>query len=526
MIQGDPVAAHAASCPDKQAVVTIDRTGERVTTLAALDVRANRLANLLAAWGVGEGERVAVMLPNGAEWFEANLAAARLRARLVPVNWHLTQGEIRWMLADADARVLVSHRAFAATAGDALDAAPRCAALWVEDGYEEAIAGAPPDPPASAGAPAPGLVLYTSGTTGRPKGVVHEQTTTTRTRSDHVALWGFTVDDVHLLAGPAYHGAPWSFAVTHLALGATVVALTRWDAARFVDAVDRHRATNTFVVPTHFARLLELADASPRRPAMRDRLSSLRLVLHGAAACPVALKQRILDVLGDVDVCELYGFSEAGRVTRINSEEWRAHPGSCGRPIDGVQVLILDDQGEEVPVGETGTIWVVPAGGPFHYRGNDEATAAVTRTTRLGLAVTGGDLGRLDADGYLYVTDRSVDLVVRGGVNVYPREVEDALLEHPAIADCAVLGIPDDVYGERILALVETTGGGRVDAHGLDAHCRAHLASFKCPEHYRFVAALPRDPNGKVRKGQLREWLRSGGTRPGGGGFDLAEPHS
>ena len=183
-------------------------------------------------------------------------------------------------------------------------------------------------------------------------------------------------------------------------------------------------------------------------------------------------------------------------------------------------------QGREIPAGETGTIWVVPAGGRFHYRGNDEATAAVTRETRLGTAVTGGDVGRLDADGYLYVTDRSVDLVVRGGVNVYPREVEDALLEHPAVVDCAVLGIPDEVYGERIVALVETIAGHDIDALRLDAHCRAQLASFKCPEQYRFVAALPRDPNGKVRKGQLREWLRSDAGQAHRGGFDLAEPHS
>ena len=394
--------------------------------------------------------------------------------------------------------MLISHRAFAASAGDALDAAPRCAALWVDDGYDEALAGAPSDPLASAGSPAPGLVLYTSGTTGRPKGVVHEQTTTTRTRADHVALWGFTVDDVHLLAGPAYHGAPWSFAVTHLALGATVVALTRWDAATFVDAVDRHGATNTFVVPTHFARLLELADTPQTAAAMADRLSSLRLVLHGAAACPVAVKQRILDMLRDVEVCEFYGFSEAGRVTRIDPEEWRAHPGSCGRPIDGVGVLILDDQGREIPAwrdrDDLGRAdrRAVPL--PGERRGDRGRHPGDT----LGTAVTGGDVGRLDADGYLYVTDRSVDLVVRGGVNVYPREVEDALLEHPAVVDCAVLGIPDDVYGERIVALVETIAGHDVDAHRLDAHCRAQPRVVQVP---RAVPVRRRAPPRPQRQG-------------------------
>ena len=508
---------------EKPAVITLAPDGERVTTFAELDDDANRLANVLQARGVGTGDRVAVMLPNGAEWFATNLAAARLAAQLVPVNWHLTESEVGWILADADPRVLVSHRDLEPVATAALAAVPGCSALWVGDGDRDVLAAAPPGPPPGAhDAPAPGLVLYTSGTTGRPKGVVHEQTTTTRSRSDHVSLWGFTSEDVHLLAGPAYHGAPWSFAVTHLALGATVVAMTRWDAARFVDAVERHRVTNTFVVPTHLARLLELADRRGGTAALAPRLASLRLVLHGAASCPVALKQRVLELLGDV-VWEFYGFSEGGRVTRIGPAEWRAHPGSCGRPLDGVHVLVLDELGNEVPRGDTGTIWVVPSGGHFHYRGDADATATVTRSTRLGLAVTGGDLGHVDAEGYLYVTDRSVDLVVRGGVNVYPREVEDALLEHPGVADCAVLGVPDDVYGERLVAIVEPAPapGALVDAETLTAHCVARLARFKWPEEYRFVEALPRDPNGKVRKGRLREAVRADAAP-----VDRPRPHS
>ncbi|HEY8217019.1 MAG TPA: AMP-binding protein [Acidimicrobiia bacterium] len=498
---------------EKPAVVTLAPDGDRVTTFDELEADANRLAHVLSAHGVRAGERVAVMLPNGAEWFEANLAAARLRAQLVPVNWHLTEHEVGWILSDADPRVLVTHRVLAAVATDALRDAPACSVVWVDD--HEALAAAPSASFADTTAPAPGLVLYTSGTTGRPKGVVHEQTTTTRSRSDHVSLWGFTGDDVHLLAGPAYHGAPWSFAVTHLALGATVVAMTRWDAARFVEAVARYGVTNTFVVPTHLIRLLELRDGPERAARLAEQLASLRLVLHGAASCPVQVKQEVLDLLGDI-VWEFYGFSEAGRVTRIGPAEWRAHPGSCGRPLDGVEVLILDDEGRELPPGETGSIWVVPSGGVFRYRDNDAATAEVTRSTRFGRAVTGGDIGRLDAEGYLFVTDRSVDLVVRGGVNVYPREVEDVILEHPGVADCAVLGVADDVYGERLLAIVEPTpdATGTIEAATLAAHCGARLARFKCPEEFRFVSTLPRDPNGKVRKGQLREDVRRDSVDP------------
>ena len=238
-------------------------------------------------------------------------------------------------------------------------------------------------------------------------------------------------------------------------------------------------------------------------------LSSLRLVLHGAAACPIPLKERILDALGAGEVWEFYGFSEAGRVSRIGPDEWRAHPGSAGRPFDGVDVVILDDDGHELPPDETGWIHVVPqAGERFHYRNNPDATAAVTVATRFGDAITGGDLGRLDADGYLYVTDRSAELVVRGGVNVYPRETEDALHEHPAVVDCAAFGVPDDVYGEQLVALVEVAPGSPVTAGDLAAHVRARLAAYKCPEEIRLVVELPRDPNGKVRKGLLREQAR------------------
>jgi long-chain acyl-CoA synthetase len=488
---------------DKAALIA--PSGSR--TFAGLEDRAARLTRVLRDRGAGPAERVALMLANSCEWFETNVAVARLGAQLVPVNWHLRRDEVAWILADSDARVLVTDVELAPDVDATVAALPRCSVLRVGADYDAEIARAAPVEPdgGTRAAVAPAVVLYTSGTTGRPKGVVHEQSTTARSRQTHVDLWGFTGDDVHLLVGPAYHGAPWSYAVTHLALGATVVVMARWDAREFLRLVERHRVTNTFVVPTHFARLLEIPEAE--RTAF-DR-SSLRLVLHGAAACPVAVKARALDFLAPAEVWEFYGFSEAGRVSRIGPDEWRAHPGSAGRPFDGVHVVILDDAGNEVPTGETGWIHVVPAHGDrFHYRNNPGATAAVTAATRFGPAVTGGDLGHLDADGYLSVTDRSAELVVRGGVNVYPREAEDALHAHPAVVDCAVFGVPDAVYGERLLALVEVAPGSDLDAPSLDAHVRERLAAYKCPEEIRIVATLPRDPNGKVRKAELRDVAR------------------
>jgi long-chain acyl-CoA synthetase len=322
-------------------------------------------------------------------------------------------------------------------------------------------------------------------------------------------LWGYNADDVHLLVGPAYHGAPWSMAFTHLTLGATVVVLPRWNAAAFLDLVGRYRVTNTFVVPTHFSRLLELSDDVL---AARD-FSSLRLVLHSAAACPIAVKRRAIDLFAPAPVWEFYGFSEGGRLTRIGPDEWVEHPGSVGRAIDGVFVAILDDNGIELPAGEIGWIYAVPAHGDrFVYRNNPEATAAVTARTSGGDAVTGGDIGYLDDDGYLYITDRSAELVVRGGVNIYPSESEHALHEHPAVVDCAAFGVPDAVHGERLVALVEITDGSGVTPEALLAHCRARIADYKCPEEVRIIDALPRDPNGKVRKADLRRDARDEGN--------------
>ncbi len=330
---GDPLAGHAASRPDHPAIITAGA----VCTYRMLDRRADRLASLMTARGVEPGDRVAVMVPNGAPWFEANVAAARLGAQLVPLNWHLLGEEITWILTDSGARLLVADGGLRKPAHEALARVASCTALFVDDGFEADLDRVDSAPPVTSGAVTPALVLYTSGTTGRPKGVVHEQTTTARSRESHVDLWGFTADDVHALVAPAYHGAPWSYAMTHLVLGATVVAMPRWDAREYLALVARHRVTNTFMVPTHFARLLELPD---EERADHD-LSSLRLLLHGGAACAPALKVRMLDAFPDVEIWEFYGFSEAGRVTRIGPDDWRGHPGSVGRPLPGVHVEIV-----------------------------------------------------------------------------------------------------------------------------------------------------------------------------------------
>ena len=313
-------------------------------------------------------------------------------------------------------------------------------------------------------------------------------------------LWSWTDADVYLLSGPAYHAGPGGFAMTALAVGATTVILPEWDAVEWLRLASQHRVTISFMVPAHFIRLLELPEA-----AWRDAdLSALRIIVHGGAPCPVSVKARILDALAPGEVWELYGASEGG-ATRISPDEWRARPGSVGLPWPGTEVRILDPTGQPLPTGETGLVYIAPAGGArFHYHDDEAKTADAWRDD----AFTVGDVGHVDADGYLYLTDRASDMVIRGGVNVYPREIEDVLFGHPAVVDCAVFGVPDERLGERLAAVVEVREP--VEPEVLRDFCREHLADYKVPATVEIVDELPRHPNGKVLKRLLREQAWAG----------------
>jgi long-chain acyl-CoA synthetase len=314
-----------------------------------------------------------------------------------------------------------------------------------------------------------------------------------------VALWGFTRDDVHCLAGPAYHAGPGGYASTTFFAGGRLVVLPEWDARAFLTAVQQERVTTTFLTPAHMIRILEVPEAER---ASYD-LSSLRLVIHGGAPCPIDVKRRLLAALPACDVSELYGASEGG-ATRITREEWEKKPGSVGTPWPGVEIRILDQEtGERLPAGQDGVIYIAPAtGSRFVYHGDEEKTANAWKDG----AFTVGDIGHLDDESYLYLTDRVSDMVLWGGVNIYPREVEDVLHTHPAVVDCAVFGVPDERNGETLAAVVEAREP--VSQDELRAWIRACLADFKVPQTVDLVDALPRDPNGKVRKKVLREqWV-------------------
>ncbi len=486
--------AHARLRPDQIAL----RLGDDSRTYAELDDRARRVSHALHAVGVRRGDRVAIMVPNSIEFFEAAHGAGRLGAVAVPVNMHFKADEAGWIVADSGAKAVV----VAAPLQPALDGVPDVARLVVGDGYEEALASAPGgevDPVDVIGDGWPTSMAYTSGTTGRPKGVAIGEDDFRR-RADGVAAggqrWGLGPDDVHLAVGPLYHSGPAYWAQMHLALGATVVVMARWDAEEALALIERHRVTSTHMVPANFQRILALPAAT------RDRydLSSLKLILHAAAPCPVPLKRAFMDFVGPEKVWEYYGASEGGG-TVISPQEWLEHPGSVGKPFPGNEFAILDDEGNVLPAGEVGTVWVNPAASSFEYH-NDAAKTAASHRERF---FTVGDAGYLDEDGYLYLTDRKSDMVITGGVNVYPREIEECLLGHDEIVDCAVLGIPDDEWGEVIYALVQPTAGSTLDEDGVIAYVRDHMADYKRPRIVELVAELPRDPNGKVRKPKLRE---------------------
>jgi long-chain acyl-CoA synthetase len=493
------MAQHARSTPDKAALVV----GEESRTYGELAARSARLAAAMHDRGVphdGTGA-VAAMLPNGCEFFETAGAACRAEARFLPINWHLKTDELSWILEDSGAQVLVAHHTLRAYVDAALARATSCRALIVGEDYEDAIAGA--DPVANDGFLSPAFIFYTSGTTGRPKGVVHGGITPDAMATAQrglAALWGYRDDDVHLLAGPAYHAGPGGYSFTTLFTGGTLVIMPTWEARDALATIERHRVTTTFLTPAHFIRILEVPEAE----RARYDLSSLRHIIHGGAPCPPTVKRRIIEALPDAEVWELYGASEGG-ATRVSPTDWLAHPGTVGLPWPGVEILVLDPDGRPVPAGNDGVIYIKPPGGgaTFHYHRDEAKTASAWRDN----AFTVGDIGRLDDGGFLYITDRVSDMVIRDGVNVYPREIEDVLHLHPAVVDCAVFGVTDERRGEILAAVIETRAP--VSQDDLAGHVRANLADFKCPERFTFVDAVPRDPNGKVLKRLLRESARN-----------------
>jgi long-chain acyl-CoA synthetase len=510
MIYG--VAANAAAAPERTALVC----GTRRLTYGELDRWVNRVAGVLAARGLGPGGRVALLLPNVPEFLAVTHAAAKLGALAVPINWRWRRGEIAYVLEDAAPDVFVLDEAFveegaAARAAAGRPAPEHCLVVGASSdlpSFEDAVENAPDAPSPSTTPGGFNILVYTSGTTGRPKGVMHptfDPKLGFESQKRLVELWGFGPTDVHLVAGPMYHTMPNAYAAQHLFVGATVVIMPRFDAGECLRLIASERITTSSMVPAHFIRILEL----PPDVRARHDLSSVRKILHAAAPCPRDVKRRIMDVFPRGSVWEFYGATE-GPGTIISPEEWLERPGSVGRPWPGITVKILDDDGTPLGPGDVGTIYLSSLGtGKFAYHNAPEKTAAAFR----GDFFTVGDVGWLDADGYLFIADRRTDMVISGGVNIYPAEIESVLLEHPDVVDAAVFGIPDERWGESLAAVIEPRRGTALTGDAVQAWCRERVADYKVPRSVQLVAELPRDPNGKVLKRQLREPYWAGRER-------------
>jgi long-chain acyl-CoA synthetase len=480
------LAAIAGEDPDRTALVS---AGAR-TTFAELDAQANAVAHAVAAAGVGPGERVAVMLDNSVALFAAWYGAARLGALVVPVSTRLTAPEASYIVADSGAIVLVHDGSAAAAA--TVSSVP-VAGLDVTDTSLLAPVAAPPRDD-YLGTPVV-TMSYTSGTTGRPKGIARPAPPASREAPPNpfASFWGLLPGDVHLMCGPGYHMAPSAYAQMSLIEGGTVVVMARFDATEALRLIETERVTTASMVPAHFIRILEADWPSYDR-------SSVRKVLHAAAPCPVPVKRRIMDVFPPGTVWEYYGASE-GMASVISPEEWLAKPGSVGRPFPGLTLRILDDTGTELPPGEVGAIYISAFGGQrFGYHNDADKTDRAWRDDYF----TVGDMGSIDEDGYLFLADRRTDLILSGGVNVYPAEVETALAEDPDVVDAAVFGLPDDRMGQKVHAVVELRPGAPADAEALLARLAGRLADYKRPRTVEFVDVLPRQDNGKVMKARLR----------------------
>lgn len=502
--------AHAATDPDKPAVIMAG-SGARLS-YAELDDRSIRLANVLRAAGLGKGDVVALLTDNSIHAYEVYWAAVRSGMYLTAVNSHLTGPEVSYILNDSGAAALVVSGALGELAQSVLGDVPAVrtrlaygAPVAGYDDYEAVLADASAEPPADQ--PRGADLLYSSGTTGRPKGIRPELPARQVDEPGDMLVqllehkYGFGADTVYLSPAPLYHAAPLRYGASTHALGGTVVIMERFDAEAALRAIEEHRVTHSQWVPTMFVRMLKL----PEDVRHGHDLSSHRVAVHAAAPCPVDVKHAMIDWWGEI-LYEYYGSTEGIGMTFIDSRQWLSKPGSVGPAVLGA-LRICDDEGAELPSGQVGTVYFEREDATFEYLGDPAKTREARHPEHPSWATT-GDVGYVDEDGWLFLTDRKAFMIISGGVNIYPQEIEDALALHPEVFDVAVIGVPDEEMGEAVKAVVqparEAAPGPALERRLLD-HVRGQVAHYKAPRTVDFVDELPRTPTGKLVKGKLKD---------------------
>jgi long-chain acyl-CoA synthetase len=499
---------HAAANPGALAIVDPDGTEVPAGELVG---RANQLVHALRALGLRAGDTFAAVLPNGQAPFTALLAAQQAGWYYVPINYRLAAPEVAYILRDSDAKALVTHERFANVVIAAADEAGLPTGTRVAHGeidgfanYEAFVGDFPRTAPEDRASGA--AMHYTSGTTGFPKGVKRplsplDPDTTAELFTFLFGLFGIPRGEgnVHLCTSPNYHTAVTTFAGNSLHMEHAVVCMDKWDPETALALIERHGCTHTHMVPTQFHRMLQLPDDV----RAKYDVSSMRWAIHAAAPCPVETKRKMLAWWGPV-IWEYYAATEGGG-TIAPPDEWLRYPGTVGRPWPTSELKITDDDGNPLPVGEPGTVWMRMGAGGFEYKGDAEKTK---RSHDGEGFFTVGDVGYLNDDGYLFLCDRKSDMIIAGGVNIYPAEIEAAILEHADVGDVAVFGIPDTDMGEQIKAVIEPAPGVAGDDALRDSvmtHVRGRLAKFKWPRTIDFIAELPREPTGKLLKRTLRD---------------------
>jgi long-chain acyl-CoA synthetase len=492
------IAVHAQERPNDPAVTMSDG---RALSFRQLDHASLALANRFHELGLRSGDVIAVLMENRPEYYVATWAAQRMGLYYVPINWHLKADEVAYITADSEAVVMVTsaqHREIAARAC----AGSRCTrTINVDDAdwdvVREAIAS--PTPPPTQHVPAEGQVMfYSSGTTGKPKGIkraLDGRPFGTSAALDKFlsAFYGIGAQSVYLSPAPLYHAAPLGWTMAIQRAGGAIVCMTQFDALETLRLIHQHRITHAQFVPTMFVRMLKL----PSEQRLAFDVSSLKMAVHAAAPCPPDVKRAMFEWWGPI-IHEYYGGSEVNGLCAVGPQDWFTHPGTVGKAALGV-AHICDDEGNELPVGETGAVYFsgMP---PFEYFKDPEKTRSAHNAQGWS---TLGDIGHMDADGYVYLTDRKAFMIISGGVNVYPQEVENVLIGHPAVMDVAVIGVPHPELGEEVLAAVQLREASQAsDAlkAELIAFCREQIAHFKCPRRVEFDNDLPRLPNGKLLK--------------------------